>query len=246
MSRSNTEALADQVAAARALVKKTSSAVDVGVLLVGEHSDASTVPDLWLSGTAPERLVVDNPCSGECRARSLFEQRCLDQVRKALDDRARTMQAELDAAAQLVAKNRDRKLGGWAAKVSTAEPERGTSLVRFWRKVADLPTIRDTSSPVTVVLLSDLVETQKDHRRWLRQQKPGSNCATTSPLPDLGGIDVVLLQTVGPRDPGRWGRRWEQSLRCAGAQVDRFRWTASLPLSAYLSGQTRQTRQTGQ
>jgi hypothetical protein len=236
VSRSNREALTAQLAAAQLLIKQAPLALDVGVLLVAEYSDASAVADLWLPGSPPEQIEADDPCPGECQTRSLFEQRCVDQLRDALDARLDQETTVIQTNLAAARAERTRELDGWAAGVATSEPSGGTSLVRFWRKVADLPGVRATDSQVTIMLLSDLVETEKHHRRWMQRVDSGEPCTGGSPLPPLDDARVVLLQTIGENDGERWGRRWERALDCAGARVERFRWTSALPLSAYAEG----------
>jgi hypothetical protein len=214
----------------------------VGILLVSDRSDRSSTPDLPFEPGVPGKLVrgPELPC-GECRANSLFEQRCIEQVRAALEQRTVDRQAALDQAREQAARERADRLARWQGEVSTWWPRPGTSVLGFWRKVVDLPVVRRSPGTVTVVLFGDLQEARTRERRaierYARAVADAGACTSENPLGErLDGVEVVLLQTVVDGiDPRRWEARWQTVLECAGAKVESYRYTPSVPLAEYLA-----------
>lgn len=212
-----------------------------GVLLVSDRSDRSSTPDLPILPAQPARraTVVGPACWPSCPSESLAQQRCAASVQDAAAERVRALDGSLLEQARHHLHERQRSIAAWRADVGAWTPGSATSLLRFWHKVADLPIVRRDPAAVRVVLLSDLQEAGTPERarieRWGRRAEADGACPPARDLPDLSGVEIVLLQTVTDRvDAPRWGARWEHLLDCAGARVARHRYSPSIPIAAYL------------
>lgn len=234
-SPSNAGVARSQLAEALTFARDLPVEDGLGILFVSDRSDRSTTPDLpWEPSSAHEHAVIDpSPCGDRCAPASLFESSCLVQWEAALADRRDALAGEIAARREASRVARNARLDAWASSVADYWPRSGTSLRRFWNKVADLPSVRENPESVTVVLWSDLEEIMTDDRReierWARTATP-EVCPASPLLPaGLAGVRVILLQTVGERRRSEvWGERWETALRCAGASVTRFRYSASV------------------
>lgn len=240
-SPSNRAQASEQLLAATEFVADRPIDASVGILFVSDRSDRSSTPDLIIEPAAGARVAraPDLPC-GECVATSLFEQQCVEQIRAALDVRVDAVAKELEIERAGAAQARRVRIEGWRREVSDYRPKPGTSIVRFWRKVSGLPTVRRNPGGTTVVLLSDLQEAATPERRAFerfvrRVNRSGDTCDVGPDGIRLDGVKVVLLQTITDGiDPERWGRRWEVFLECAGAQVTRYRYSPSVGFGEYL------------
>ena len=242
-SPSNAEQSDAQLEAATQYVGSLPLATSYGVLFVSDRSDRSSTPDLPIEpAQASHRAVADPlPCAPDCSPDTLFERACQGQVEEALTLRADALTEQLAMEESAAVSARTTRLDTWSARAHAYWPEPGTSLLRFWHKVADLPAVRRDPSQVTIVLMSDLEEARTKDRQALRRfdrafAKGGAECPTENPIPsELAGARVVLLQTVTDGvDADRWANTWEHVLTCAGVQLQRYRYSASIPLSDYL------------
>jgi hypothetical protein len=242
-SPSNAEQSDAQLDAATQYVGSLPLATSYGVLFVSDRSDRSSTPDLPIEAAqASHRAVADPlPCAPDCSPDTLFERACQGQVEEALAMRADAVTRELAVATSDAVAARGDRLRTWSARAHAYWPEPGTSLLRFWHKVADLPAVRRDPSRVTIVLMSDLEEARTKDRQALRRfdrafAKGGGECPVDNPIPtELSGARVVLVQTVTDGvDADRWASTWEQVLTCAGVHFERFRYSASIPLADYL------------
>ncbi len=237
-------ALADaQLDAAADYVSTLPLDTSYGILFVSDRSDRSSTPDLPIEpAQAGARVVADPlPCAPDCAPQTLFEQACHGKVEGALELRSAEVARELEASAEAAREARSERLRTWSARAHAYWPDPGTSLLRFLHKVADLPAVRRDPSKVTVVLMSDLEEARTKDRKELRGFERGlargkGECPDEHPIPpELAGTRVVLLQTVTDRvDADRWANTWTEVLRCAGVEVSRYRYSASIPLADYL------------
>ena len=245
LSGSNRDAAAPQLAAALDFAKTAPLGDAVGVLLISDRSDRSSTPDMPLEAAVdlPRHRAPPLPCAPECRPRSLFERQCLEKLDRALAERVAARDAEADAAAAAARAARAARVDAWAAGLADYAPRPGTSLLAFFAKVADLPAVRRASGRVTLVVLSDLEEARTPERRLLdafdrAYRAAGDACpAAAEGLPTgLAGVDVLLLQThTDGVDAERWGARWEALLACAGARVERRRYSPAVALADYLA-----------
>lgn len=217
-------------------------AIGVSVLLIGERSDDSTVPDFPLeAGRAAEAPTVQGlSCWPDCSTDSLFAQRCAEQLEDAVEGRAREVEAEIEVDRDAAVAARAERLAAWRPRAEAWAPGKGTSLLRFFDKVADLPVVRDPSTRVTLVLLSDLEEARSRERKRVeamaRRVDEEGRCPAEG-LPRLDGVDVLLVQSVSAEvDADAWARRWSALLGCAGARVTRHRYGAAVPLPDLLAG----------
>jgi len=239
---SNREQSNEQLDAAVSLAGSLPIEDGVGILLVSDRSDRSSTPDLPFEPGVSERTVhiPPLPC-GECLASSLFEQRCIEQLRASLERRAADEESDLAQARANAERERADRIARWQGEISSWWPRPGTSVLGFWRKVVDLPAVRRSPDTVTVVLFGDLQEARTKERRsierYARAVDAAGACTAGNPLSErLDGVEVVLLQTVVDGiDPDRWETRWETVLECAGAKVESYRYTPSVPLGEYLA-----------
>jgi hypothetical protein len=241
MSPSNEELASTQRDAVIELASGLAPELGTGILLVSDRSDRSSTPDLPLEPPWATEItqVTGLPCWPDCSADSLFAQRCHVQMEEAIGDRVAELEGRLQAQRAEYVHARASRLTSWAAEIESWRPRPGTSLFRFWRKIADLPQVRSSPHTTRVVLLSDLEEAgtrerklvQRLHRRFLAR----GVCPDESELPELEGVSIVLLQTVTDRIQAEtWGARWETILTCAGADVTRHRYSPGIPLERYL------------
>lgn len=243
-SPSNAEHANAELAAAVEFAAALPSSDGFGVLFVSDRSDRSSTPDFPLEPPIAARTAVSDPlpCAPDCGTKSLFEHTCHAQIEAALATRTAAVQREHDLRTEAQRSARATRLRTWAEGVRDYWPEPGTSLLRFWHKVADLPAVRRDSTAVTVVLASDLEEARTSDKRAIlafeRAGRGGDACPADNPLPaTLAGIDVVLLQTVTDgSDPARAGTTWERLLRCRGATVQRYRYADATALVHYMEG----------
>lgn len=212
-----------------------------GILLVSDRSDRSSTPDLPLAAAleSSRAQVTGLPCWPDCETDSLFGQRCAAQLDDALEQRVSVVQGEIDGHATEHLAEREQQLSAWRAEVEDWQAGKGTSLFRFWQKVADLPQVQRSPSTTRVVLMSDLEEARTRERakveRFARQFERNGTCPEDGELPQLDGVEIVLVQTVTDRiDAEKWGTRWEAVLGCAGATVVRHRYSPALPFAEYL------------
>lgn len=238
------EALADiQLDAVVSLAGELPADHGTGILLVSDRSDRSSTPDLPLAPPleARETSVSGLPCWPHCETDSMFGQRCSAQLQSAIEGRRETLQRTLEGERARHLERRIERLATWRGEVSEWKPRPGTSILKFWRKVADLPQLRRSPTRTRVVLLSDLEEARTKDRKIVdrihRAYERDGSCRDEPALPNLEGVQIILLQTVTDRIPAeQWGRKWETTLRCAGAEVIRHRYSPAIPLSEYLSG----------
>ncbi len=242
-SPSNADQADGQLDAATAYLSGLPLDATYGILFVSDRSDRSSTPDLPIEPAQPgARVVADTlPCAPDCAPQTLFEQACHGKVEDALALRAAEVEQELERASEAVRADRAERLRTWSARAHAYWPEPGTSLLRFLHKAADLPVVRRDPSKVTVVLMSDLQEARTKDRQALRRferalARGKGECPAEHPIPPgLAGTRVVLLQTVTDGvDATRWATTWTDALRCAGVDVTRYRYSASIPLADYL------------
>jgi hypothetical protein len=240
-SPSNEELANTQLDAVVALAGDLPADHGTGILLVSDRSDRSSTPDLPLAGPLAARQiqVTGLPCWPDCEVDSLFAQRCQAQLQTAIDTRMEGLTDQLEGRGAQHVQARVQKLEGWRVEVSDWKPRPGTSILKFWRKVADLPQLRRSPASTRVVLLSDLEEARTHDRKIIdrvhRAFERDGSCMDEPGLPNLEGVQIVLLQTVTDRIPAeKWGRKWETTLRCAGADVVRHRYSPAIPLREYL------------
>jgi hypothetical protein len=216
-----------------------------GILFISDRSDRSSTPDLPIEPARPTRRAVADPlpCAPDCTPQTLFEQACMGKVEDALQLREAELARDLEAEAEAKAAVRAERLRSFAAGAHAYWPKPGTSLLRFWHKVADLPAVRRDPTKVTVVLMSDLEEALTRDRQAIRrftraQRRAAGECPTENPLPAaLAGAHVVLLQTVTDRVNGdKWSSIWEDILGCAGVDVVRYRYSDAIPLADFIPG----------
>jgi len=238
-SPSNAAQAQAQLQSAVAFAQTLPTEDSVGILFVSDQSDRSSTPDMPLLRGQPARTVTvtQAACTGDCRPSSLFERQCREALDEALERRRADDQTRLDREAAAFTQHRQERIATWHAEVENYWPAPGTSLLRFWRKVADLPVVRRSPEEVTVILWSDLEEARTRDRQALQRLDANDACPTENPLPGaLAGIRVVLVQTIeDDQDTDMWAQRWEHGLRCAGARVERHRYGAAAPLSEILS-----------
>ena len=241
-SGSNAAIAETQLDAALQTAAGLDPSVGISVLLIGERSDDSTVPDFPLeagrAGQAPR--VQGLSCWPDCPTDSLFAQRCADQLEDAVESRAREVEAAIEVDREAAVAARSERLTAWRPHAEAWAPGKGTSLLRFFDKVADLPVVRDPSTHVTLVLLSDLEEARSGERKRVeamaREIDREGRCPDEG-LPRLDGVDVLLVQSVSADvDGDAWARRWSALLGCTGAQVTRHRYGAAVPLPDLLGG----------
>jgi hypothetical protein len=244
-SPSNAEQADAQLDAAAAYVGALPLDTSYGILFVSDRSDRSSTPDLPLEPAQARRRVVADPlpCAPDCAPATLFEQACQGKVEDALELREAEMTRELEADAEAARAVRAERLQGFAGRAHAYWPEPGTSLLRFWHKVADLPAVRRDPSKVTVVVMSDLEEALTRDRQAIRRfdravRRSKGECPAENPVPaELAGAHAVLLQTVTDRvDADRWASTWEDMLRCAGVDLVRYRYSPAIPLADFVPG----------
>lgn len=242
-SPSNAELANEQLETAVAFARSRPITDGFGIFFVSDRSDRSSTPDFTIEAPTQSREAVADrlPCAPDCAPSSLFERACLRDVEQALASRTSAMQQDLGRDDERLVRERSERLQTWSTEVSNYWPEPGTSLVRFWFKIADLPTVRRNPRQVTVVLLSDLEEARSEDRQAVMAFEReltalDGACPERNPLPDsLAGVHAVLLQTVTDGvDATRWASTWEQMLRCRGLHAERFRYSPSIPLGDYL------------
>lgn len=214
-----------------------------GIFFVSDRSDRSSTPDFPLEpGQSTERAVADPlPCGEDCQTTSLFEHACVEKIEAALEGGVAKEAGAIEADQQRRRAERAARVAGWSADGREFWPEPGTSILRFWRKIADLPTVRRSPERVTVTLLSDLEEARTADRRVIetfrraRKRHPAV-CPPDNPIPEeLAGIEVVLLQTVTDRvNAQKWGETWGEMLQCAGVKVNRYRYSPQMRLAHYI------------
>lgn len=240
LSPSNRELGHTQLGAVIEFASTLPADAGTGMLLVSDRSDRSSTPDLPLDapleGARPE--VTGLPCWPNCETDSLFGQRCAAQLDDAIEQQLATVQTELDTRATEHVAARAARLAAWQSQVEQWQPGKGTSLFRFWQKVADLPQVQRAPGSTRVVLLSDLEEARTRERAKVEKIARAFDKHGTCPdegLPRLEGVEVVLVQTITDRiDAEKWGTRWEAVLGCAGATVVRHRYSPALPFAEYL------------
>lgn len=218
--------------------------VGTSALLVSDRSDLSSTPDLPLQApvSSPQVQITGLPCWPDCPTESLAAQSCFSQLRQAVEARHAARSSEADATRDAALATRTDAIDTWRAEVADWHPARpGTSLLRFFDKVADLPPVRRDPAGVTLFLLSDLEEARTSDRRIIQRVMKHHERHGTCPLPgddesgdelpDLEGLSVVLVQSVQPRvDATRWAERWQVVLGCAGADVAVRRYSSAVPL----------------
>ncbi len=219
----------------------------VSVLLIGERSDDSTVPDFPLeAGRAGETTTVAGlSCWPDCPTDSLFAQRCAEQLDDAVEQRARAVQTDIAVDREAEIEARRERLTAWRPHAEGWAPGKGTSLLRFFDKVADLPVVRDPSARVTLVVLSDLEEARSGERKRVeamaRSIERSGQCPDEG-LPRLEGVDVLLVQSLSAEvDGDAWAGRWSSVLGCTGARVTRHRYGAAVPLPDLVAGHLART-----
>ena len=239
LSGSNRPLLGEQLDVVMDQVDRVPATRGLGIMVVSDQSERSSSPDSPIFAPQGEVLtqVRDGACYPDCEAESMFERSCLGQVEQALSRRREIVVGLSRAQSQEAQADRRSKLDDWRTEVEALRPSKSTSLASFFRKVADLPFAGPDGPGITVVLLSDLQESRSGDRRqlerWARTLETEGTCPDA--LPDLRGMSIHLVQTVeNVSEAERWGRHWQGLLRCAGAEVQRHRYTAALPLSAYL------------
>jgi hypothetical protein len=241
-SPSNLELASTQMDAVAAHAAAAPPEVGVGILLISDRSERSSTPDMPFEAATPRRRHTPGPlpCAPDCAADSLFKKKCLEQLDAAQTARVATLDArEADRRAALQAQRAGR-VREWREQVRAWTPKPGTSLLGFWAKVADLPVVRRTPERTTVVVFSDLEEARTPDRkrveRFHRDYAARGACPEADWLPQgLGGLDVVLVQTVTDGiDANAWGARWEAVLTCAGAHVRRHRYSPAISIAELL------------
>lgn len=241
-SPSNRELAAEQLDAAVRFVGSLPATDAASILFITDRSERSSTPDLPELPRHPGGAVEVPalPC-GTCEAASLFEQKCREQLSHALVERAAERRAQLRGEARQAKAERFEIVKAWQARVEDWWPRPGTSILGFWRKVADTPVVRRTPQEVTVVLLGDLEEARTRSRRDLERyaaavRRGGGQCLGGNPIPSaVAGVEVVLLQTmVDGVDARRWAEIWETALVCAGARAVRYRYSSGAQLRPYL------------
>jgi len=244
MSPSNRALASTQLDEISAVMRSLPPQVGTSTLLVSDRSDLSSTPDLPLDAglvlPSFEPHVTGVSCWPECPTDSLAAQTCFEQVSDALE--VRRQAATLDAADTRAAaveahlQARRERVAAWLARVEDWKPRRpGTSIVRFFHKVADLPPVRERPDHVTLYLLSDLEEARTQDRRSIdaivRHHEKHGSCPVEHDLPNLEGLHVVLVQSVQARvDAERWAERWRTVLSCTGANVEVRRYSTAVPL----------------
>lgn len=242
-SPSNSVVEQQQLEAVAEAAKAQAAEKGVAILLVSDQSDLSITPDLPLEmpqgGYALETVGLD--CWPNCKTDSLFAQKCFEQLEEAMEERAKTVVAEAGAGLEQARLDRNARIDAWSQEVADFHPKPGTSLVRFWHKVADLPAVKRKPAAIDVVLMSDLEEAKSkdrnDLRRFVRDYEKQGACPDSVEYPALGQVHVTLVQTVTDSiDADRWGEQWEDYLECSGAFVTRHRYSPAVPLTEYMAG----------
>ena len=214
----------------------------VGVLLISDRSERSSTPDMPFEAATPRRdfTPAPLPCAPGCTADSLFKKKCLEQMDEAQARRVATLELTETQTRQSHQEQRAGRIHRWREQVRTWTPKPGTSLLGFWTKVADLPVVRRTPERTTVIVFSDLEEARTPDRKKVeqfhKQYQARGACPEAAWLPQgLGGLDVVLVQTVSDGiDATAWGERWEAVLTCAGAHVRRHRYSPAISVAELL------------
>lgn len=219
-----------------------------GILLITDRSDRSITPDMPFepgdpSHLSPIFLKGELPCAPDCPPPdSLFKQKCLEKLDAAQELRIAAL-TEAEAARRTDAQEqRALRIHAWREQVASYTPPPGTSLLAFFKKVADLPPVRHEPDRTTVVVLSDLEPSQSAERKQLDKfyKKYIFNNRTCSDEPwlpkGITGLEIVLIQSVRDGlDADRWARDWDAVLTCAGAHVRHHRYSSAAPLIQLLA-----------
>lgn len=241
-SGSNQELADRQLDAVVGHVATLPAEVGVGVLLITDRSERSTTPDMPFEPGEPGRRFrpAALPCAPDCRADSLFQQKCLEQIGVAQDRRVDELEQAEAARRTTLQEQRALRVHAWHESVAGFTPRPGTSLLGFFAKLADLPPVRREPERTTVVVLSDLEESRTPERRQIdqfyRKYRSTGTCPEAQWLPrGISGVEIALVQSVRDGiDADAWASKWEAVLTCAGAQVRRHRYTSAVPLAQLL------------
>lgn len=214
----------------------------VGVLLISDRSERSSTPDMPFEAATPRRSFVPGPlpCGPDCPADSMFKKKCLEQIDEAQGRRVAMLAADEARTRTTQQEQRAERIVRWREQVRSWTPKPGTSLLGFWTKVADLPVVRRTPERVSVVVFSDLEEARNPDRKRIESFEKSYRARGACPEadwlpPGLGGLDVVLVQTLSDGiDGAAWGDRWEAVLTCAGAHVRRHRYSPAISVAELL------------
>jgi hypothetical protein len=230
---SNDQAYADQVRKARQWLATQPADTSVAVLQIDGKSDDSSVVDFFWHAQPSVKIGTPKACDEGCRTHSIYEQTCVKSLDRALRKREEEVVAHHDALRKQHLSDRARAFDQHFTRLEGIPRANQTSVIGFWRKLADFPPLR-ASTQVQVIVLSDLIDTHLEIHRFLAAQSANVACEKSSPIPTFKRVQIALLQNRNDPEISTVGRTWQRALSCAGADVTLARWTPALDIGDYL------------